>query len=84
MAAPSVVGSELDDGLVLLDVETGLYFRLTGAGPIVWEKLSAPVTLAGLVAAVTSRFEVDPDTCRRDISALLDDLIARRLVSIKS
>jgi len=49
--------------------------------PEVWELLDEPRTLDELVAAVTSRYAVTEEDCWRDISALLDELTRRRLVS---
>ena len=42
------------------------------------------VTVGALVRALTEEFEVDEDTCLRDLAALLEDLSAAGLVELKT
>lgn len=91
-ASPSCVACDFGDGLVLLDLEENLYFRLNAVGTLVWRALSPPEGAATpaealgvdeLVARVTQEFDVDEDRCRADLDALLDAMARRRLVRIE-
>jgi hypothetical protein len=41
-----------------------------------------PKSLSDLESLVTARFEVEPETARRDITALLKDLSDRKLIEV--
>ena len=78
---PSVVGTDVGDLHVLLNDD----LRYLGLDPVatrVWELLAEPQTLEGLTGQLVSEYEVDADTCRRDVAALLDTLAEHKLVAV--
>ncbi len=77
-----VIQTELDDEIVLMHVESGKYYSLNAVGSAVWKQLSSPRSLSELCDLVVDEFEVDPETCRRDVEALLEDLLGLDLVQI--
>lgn len=67
---------------VMLDIDRGRYFGLQDVGKVVWEQLDTPATLDDLCRHLVTRFEVDIDTCRRDIGAFLEQLLAHGLIEV--
>lgn len=68
-------------GAVLLDTSRGRYWQLNECGQIMLTALEEGQDLAGMVAAVTSEFDVAPSQAEEDIHALIDQLTTARLVS---
>jgi hypothetical protein len=73
------VATEVDDALVLLDLEGGMYFALNGPASDIWEALTEPSSEADLVAMLTAKYDVEPDHCARSVSAVLGDLAEKGL-----
>lgn len=75
-----IIRTELDDEIVLMHIESGKYYSLNAVGSVVWKTLASPATLSELCELVMQEFEVDQETCRRDVEVLLDDLLGLKLV----
>ena len=73
---------ELEGEAVLLDPQAGLYFGLNDVGAAIWAMLAGPCRLGDLCGSVTTRFDVDDDTCRDDVRTLLEDLLVRGLAVV--
>ena len=77
---PSVIETDLEHELILLDPGSGEMFSLNDTGRRVWRAL--PAESAELVAAhLVATLEVDQETAERDVRSLLDALLAARLVA---
>jgi hypothetical protein len=72
----------LGDETVILDNQSGTYFSLSAVGARIWSLLSDPRRVQDLKAAILDEFEVDPQTCERDLLALLETLSARALIEV--
>jgi hypothetical protein len=71
-----------DTEMVMLDIERGAYFGLQGVGKAIWDLLETPVTVDELCGHLMEQFEVDAETCRRDVTGFLEELRARELVEV--
>ncbi len=82
-ASDRVIFTPLVDGTgVLLDLDTKFYFTLNPTGVEVWAALSEGAQdVDALVDRVTSKFAVDADTARADITELLRTLQDESLLS---
>jgi hypothetical protein len=70
------------DGAVLLSTKDEVYYGLNAVAARVWERLPPVLTrLDELCAGVSQLYpEVDSETLRADVRALLDDLLMHGLV----
>jgi hypothetical protein len=82
VAARDVLASEFGSEYVLLNLNNGTYYGLEGVGGVIWKMLQAPVSVADLCRSVTETFAVDSETCLRDVTNLLDELVASGLVEV--
>jgi hypothetical protein len=87
-SAMVVAGNEhsscpLGDTIVLLDARAGLYFSLDNVGASIWKLLQQPRTVKEIRQSILDEFEVDPETCQRDLLAFLQDLAVRNLIEIR-
>ena len=60
---------------VILNLASGVYYGLQGAGALAFAMLEAGLTTDEVAAALADRFEVEADTARADAEALLTDLL---------
>lgn len=82
VANPKVIFKALSDGAVLFSTEDEVYFGLNGVGARVWELLPPKVaTLDELCVAIAAHYpDVEPSVIRGDVTELIAELVAHRLV----
>ena len=68
----------------MLDSARGEYFELNASGTEMLELLLAGHSEEHLVRQITEHFEVAPERVRSDLSELLRQLLARRLIEAVS
>jgi hypothetical protein len=76
------VAVEVDRTVVMLSIAQGMYFGLEGVGPRIWALLERPRSVAQLCADLMDEFEVDQESCLRDVCAFLEELTDARLVRL--
>lgn len=77
----AVMGAELEDGLMLLNVEAGRYHSLDPVASRIWEMLAEPTDEDRLVTRLLAEFDVTPEKCRDEVRAFLAQLRARGLLA---
>jgi hypothetical protein len=75
-----VVCTELEDGAVLLNMETRLYYSLNQTGLEIFRLLTAGAAEADLKRAVESRFDVDEAVASAAVSDFLAQLAGEGLI----
>ncbi|MCU0724381.1 MAG: PqqD family protein [Planctomycetes bacterium] len=76
------LSQELGDEVVLLQLDTGLYYTLAGTGARMWTLLGRHGEVEPVVAAMSEEFSADPAEVHRDLLALVLELSAARLVEV--
>jgi hypothetical protein len=76
----NVFVAPLEETILLLNSETGLYHGLNLVAARIWEILADPIEEAALIAQLVAEFEVTPEDCQREVSAFLAGLRARGLL----
>ena len=80
---PEVVVTELEDGGVLLNMQTRLYYSLNDTGLAVWNLVGGSGSPGELVAKLEESFELDNRTAaEQDVSRLLSELEREKLVVV--
>jgi Coenzyme PQQ synthesis protein D (PqqD) len=77
---PDVVFRDLDGEAVILDLGSGTYFGLNQVGTRVWQLISEGSDESHIVDSIASEYDGDRATIAADVSRLLNDLRARRLI----
>jgi len=83
IANQSAVYAALDDGAVLLNTDSGVYYGLDPVGTRIWELVGAAdgASEEQIVRELRAEYEVDDDQLRSDVSAFLTVLEARGLLN---
>lgn len=80
----NLAASAIDGEMVILNLDSGLFFQLNPIGSRIWEALETPTTFAQLCQTMEDTFDVDADTCRHDIEEFISALSAHALVTVAS
>jgi hypothetical protein len=75
------VASELIDGeAIIIDLGTGMYFSLVGAGGRIWALLAEQRSLEEILACLLVEYEVGAEAAREDLENLVTQLLAENLI----
>ncbi len=71
---------KIGDEIVVVVPRARLMHRIEGVGVRIWELLERPATVASLVSALESEFEVERETLEADVVGFLEELRGRELL----
>lgn len=75
-----VMSRQVGDETVILDLGSGMYFGLDPVGARIWQLLGDGCGLHDVVTTLVGEFDVAEDRLRRDVDALVTELVTRGLV----
>jgi hypothetical protein len=81
-AAGGQISSDLGGEVVILDMKRSAYLGLEGAGARMWTLLQEGRSLRQVQETIVEEFEVDPQTCQRDLLKLVGELAESGLIEI--
>jgi hypothetical protein len=81
--SPNQVSSRIGEDVTVLGLDKGTYYGLNATGARIWELLQQPIRVADIHAALVDEFDVDAETARGDLLAVLADLRAAGLVEVR-
>jgi hypothetical protein len=76
--------AELGDELVGLNPDVGLCFGFNDVAAAAWRRLKEPATLEQLCDALRTEYEVSAEQCAAEVKELLEDLLAKGLVTVNN
>jgi hypothetical protein len=77
------VSCDLGGEAAILNINKGVYYGLDPVGAHVWNLLQNPQRVAEIQRAVMQAYDVEPERCRRDVDALLENLLAEGLIEVR-
>ena len=78
--SPDLVTRDLDNWLMLLNLNTGMTWKLNQVGADVCRRLDGATDVAGIVAELDQRYQVGRAVLQKDVAALLEELRRHGLV----
>ncbi len=82
--AKDQVSCDLSGEAVVLDLKAGMYYGLNTVGAFVWNLISdKPIFVRDIQKAVLKEYDVDTESCEKDILQVLNQLADARLIEIK-
>ena len=79
-----IVANDIDDEKVMMNVEKGQYYGLDPIGSRVWELIERPIRVSELIDALAPKYDVDRETCERDVLAFLEELREDGILRVES
>ena len=80
----ALVTGEVKGEVVALDLENGCCYGMNRTASRIWQMLDGPKTIESICSALVEDFEVDSETCEREVVSLLDELRAEGLVPVQT
>ena len=78
------IACDMDGEVVILDLKSGTYYGLDAVAAKVWDLIEHPVCLGAIREVIMSEYDVDAETCDRDILTFLDQMQAVGLVEVSN
>jgi hypothetical protein len=75
-----VVAKIVMDEAVIINLETGVYYGLPGAGSVVWSLLASGHSPAEVAERVAEAYGVATDATRRDVQELTASLVDEQII----
>jgi hypothetical protein len=79
-----LIEAEVDGELIGLEVEQGVCYGFNGTATRIWALIEEPKRISDIRDALLDEFEVDPETCERELRAVLAELEKDGLVTIET
>lgn len=74
--------TDVDDETLLIDMDGGLLFSLTGTGQAVWKAIDGTADRDALVRLMMQRYRGEAAAIGADVDRLLHDFAAARLITL--
>lgn len=81
---PDLVAADMGGDIVMMSIERGQYFGLSGVAARVWELLDTPSRPIELARRIHAEYEVDEADCQRDMMTFAQNLLSHGVVRVDS
>lgn len=78
--APSVIGEAIDGEVMIINLVSGTYYNLRGAGAAAWPMLAAGLPVKTIVDSLAAAYGIGRDKVARDFTAFVDQLLAESIL----
>ncbi|MGB9980264.1 PqqD family protein [Methanobacterium sp.] len=82
-ATKETVHCNVEDETVILGLKDGLYYGLNPSGAFIWNLIQEPIMVTEICDAILEEYDVEKDTCRRDLMNLLQELLDNGLIEVE-
>jgi hypothetical protein len=79
----SLIEAEVDGELIGLEMDRGRCYGFNGTATRIWALIEEPARFSALRERLVAEYEVDSETCDRDVRAVLKVLEADGLVALE-
>ena len=69
-----ILATDLGEEIVMMDLDSGEYYNLKDVAFRIWEIIENPTTLERIVETLRGEYNIDRDTCVREVNAFARDL----------
>jgi len=80
IAAPAVLSETVDGEAIIVNLDTGAYYSLTGIGAEIWDLLQEGASLETLLSWINGHYAGEPQQIAAGVTALIEELLAEQLV----
>lgn len=77
-----IVDSDIDGETVMMSIENGKYYGLDTIGSRIWELIEKPIKVSNLIDTLLDRFDVDRETCEKDVLKFLNELKEDKILAV--
>jgi hypothetical protein len=77
-----IVTSSLDGEVVMMSIEKGKYYSLNPVSSHIWSLLEEEKSIDFILANLLEVYDIDTDTCMKETSKFIGDMIEENLIQI--
>ena len=81
---PQAVACDLEGEVVILNLESGVYFGLNAVGGDIWNYIQSEHTIEEIIQHLLQQYRVERSRCEAEVNALLQTMATRGLVKIET
>lgn len=78
--SPMVTHEQLDDDVIAIHLETGMYYAFDGVAADCWAGVAAGASLDEIATVLRARYGIDDDAARADAADFVAGLLGEKLV----
>jgi len=82
VASENHVSEDVGDEKIVLDLDSGEYYGLSGIGDRIWELLQSPTTGEEVQAVIREEYDVTAERSREDVMEFLRTLADEGLIDV--
>lgn len=79
-AADNLSETAIDDEIVVMNLENGNFYSLTGTGRAIWQLIDGSRTLDAIIAALAEEYSTSAAEIAAEVEAFVSDLTAAGLI----
>ena len=83
VAVKDQVSCDLAGEAAILNIKNGVYYGLDPVGARIWSLVQEPRMVGEIQRTITGEYDVEPERCAQDLSALLEKLLAEGLIEVR-
>lgn len=76
------ISADVDGELVMMSIERGNYYGLSGIGSRIWQLIETPVTVSALCDKLLEEYDVERSVCEVDVLEFLGKLAEQELIKV--
>ena len=76
------LSADLEGEVVVLHLESGIYYGLSAVGARIWELIQEPTSVGDVRDALLEEYDVESQQCEREVLDLLSSLQAHQLIEM--
>ena len=81
VSKPEIIREQFDEEVVIVDLDTGSYYSLSGAGSEVWSAIESGASTAGIAQHLIATYDAEPAEIEVALGRLLEELQAEGLIT---
>jgi hypothetical protein len=81
VSKPEIIREQFDEEVVIVDLDTGSYYSLSGAGGEVWSAIESGTSTAGIVQQLGASYDAEVAEIEASLGRLLEELQAEGLIT---
>ena len=80
---PEIIHSAMDDEVVMMSVDQGLFFGIDAIGTHIWTLLETPLKVEDLIEKLMAHYNVEQAVCENDTLLFLNDMLLKKVILIE-
>jgi hypothetical protein len=80
VAAPQIVSETIDDEVIAVDLQAGVYHSISGAGTLIWEGISQECSSEEIIESLLSLYDLTREQATKELDDLIEKLAEFNLI----